>query len=123
MSSLTTWAVLVASLATSDCHYRPPDLSWAEIKQLAPFWRPRLPAPHPRTRHASRAESPTRKMTLRPEAHISPRPSAATIAPLNAPHKPTPDYGSPQWQREEAHNQARERAIDRTIKHGICRGC
>jgi hypothetical protein len=121
MSSLTTWAVLVASLATSDCRYRPPDLSWAEIKQLAPFWRPRIPA-RPRSRQASRAESLTRKVTLRSEAYISPRP-AATLAPLNAPHKPTPDYGSPQWQREEAHNQARERAIDRTIKHGICRGC
>jgi hypothetical protein len=125
MSSLSTWAVLVASLATSDCHYRAPDLSWAEIKALAPFWRPRIPAPRPRAGHAKRAASTVSRPHLHPVSPVNRQSTgpAASIAPLNAPHKPTPDYGSPEWERQEAQNRARERAIDRTIRRGICRGC
>jgi hypothetical protein len=37
-------------------------------------------------------------------------------------HKPTPEVNSPEWQKEQAESEKRERELDREIR-SICRRC
>jgi hypothetical protein len=49
-------------------------------------------------------------------------PTSLSKPALPPDHKPSPLIGTPEWQREQAQNQQRDREIDRAIR-SICQGC
>jgi hypothetical protein len=128
---LLSWgATVLMAIVTASCAHHSND-DWGVIKEHAKTWKPVL------TRHAApgvfASRTPTRLRAFsniaRMEKQGAEQPTLAegqqpVAGPDNdRPKLLTPDFDSPEARLEEARNQARERAIDRLIKFGICRGC
>jgi hypothetical protein len=107
MSSIVVCGALFASLVACGIDYRH-NVSWQDVKASAPYWKPKLAA--------------RRSCLPLPRAIPKPR-ELSEKAFFNQPHRPIPLRDSEEAKKEEAQNKAREEAINRLVKSGICRGC